>query len=88
MVSSKLCSHWWLYKVLFSIVRPFAKSLQQAAAPTIFAAASPEMDFTGGIYVNNCFPCKPLDIVEDQVARQNLWKTSLILLEERNHHVT
>jgi WW domain-containing oxidoreductase len=87
MVSSKLCSHWWLYKVLFSIVRPFAKSLQQAAAPAIFAAASPEMDLTGGIYVNNCFPCNPLDIVEDQVARQNLWMTSLRFLAERNHHV-
>ena len=38
MVSSHLSRHWWLYRLLFSCVRPFSKSLQQAAAPGIFAA--------------------------------------------------
>ena len=38
MVSSHLSRHWWLYRLLFACVRPFSKSLQQAAAPGIFAA--------------------------------------------------
>ena len=38
MVSSHLSRHWWLYRLLFTCVRPFSKSLQQAAAPGIFAA--------------------------------------------------
>ena len=87
MVSSRLNRHWWIYKVLFGLVRPFAKSLQQAAAPAVFAAASNEMKGIGGIYVNNCFPCQPSRIVQDSWARRNLWRTSLKLLQDRGHSV-
>ena len=31
MISSNLSRHWWLYKVLFGFVRPFAKSLSQVS---------------------------------------------------------
>jgi Dehydrogenases with different specificities (related to short-chain alcohol dehydrogenases) len=27
MVSSNISQHWWLYRLLFAIVRPFTKSL-------------------------------------------------------------
>lgn len=83
MVCSRLSRHWWLYRLAFAMVRPFAKSLQQAAAPAIFAAASPEMRHIGGIYINNCFPCSPSKIAEDPQARRNLWNTSVKMLQER-----
>jgi len=85
MISSNLSRHWWLYKVLFGLVRPFAKSLSQAAAPGIFAAASPDMKGIGGIYINNCFPCQPSKVALDSASRRNLFKTSLKLLETRGH---
>ena len=87
MVSSRLNRHWWLYRVLFGLVRPFAKSLQQAAAPVVFAAASQEMKGVGGIYVNNCFPCQPSKIAQDSWTRRNLWRTSSKLLQDRGHSI-
>jgi len=87
MVYSNLGRHWWIYRVLFGLVRPFAKSLSQAAAPGIFAAVSPEMRGVGGIYINNCFPCQPSKVALDQDSRKNLFKTSLNLLQTRGHTV-
>ncbi len=85
MVSSNLARHWWLYQVMFSLVRPFAKSLQQAAASIVFAAASPEMSSVGGIYINNCFPCQPHQICQNLQARENLWNTSVEMLNSKGH---
>ena len=87
MVASNLTRHWWLYKLLFNLVRPFMKSLQQAAASVIFAAAAPEMNFAGGIYINNCFPCQPSDAAQDQVGQRKLWEASVKLLHDRGHKV-
>ena len=53
MVCSGLPRNWWPYKFIFHLVRPFMKSLQQAAASVVFAAAAPEMNYVGGIYINN-----------------------------------
>jgi len=85
MISSRLNRHWWFHRILFALVRPFAKSLQQAAASGIFAAATPEMRCVGGIYINNCFPCQSSGISQDFLARRNLWMTSSKLLKDRGH---
>ena len=87
MVSSNLSRHWWLYKLAFNIVRPFMKSLQQAAASVIFAAAAPEMNFVGGIYINNCFPCQPSAIAQDPECQRKLWQASQKLLQDRGHTI-
>ena len=39
MISSNISRNSWLYRLAFAFVRPFAKSLQQAAASGVFAAA-------------------------------------------------
>ena len=87
MISTNLSRHWWVYRLLFSIVRPFVKSVQQAAGTVIFAAAASELDRTSGLYINNCFLCKPSDIVEDQNARKVLWNTSVEILMKKLEHV-
>jgi WW domain-containing oxidoreductase len=28
MVSSAISRHWWIYRLIYALVRPFAKSLQ------------------------------------------------------------
>ena len=80
MISTNLSRNWWVYRFLFAIVRPFAKSLQQAAGTVIFAAAATELDRTSGLYINNCFLCKPSTVVEDRKARKVLWDTSVEIL--------
>ena len=83
MISTNLSRHWWIYRLLFGIVRPFVKSVQQAAGTVVFAAAASELDRTSGLYINNCFLCKPADIVESQDARKALWESSVQLLMNR-----
>ena len=85
MISSGLPRNWWLYQVMFSLVRPFCKSLQQGASSAVFAAASPEMSSASGIYINNCFPCQPSSICRNIEARQNLWRTSKAMLKAKGH---
>ena len=87
MVSSNLSRHWWLYKLAFSLVRPFVKSLQQAAASVIFAAVAPEMNFVGGIYINNCFPGQPSPIAQDPECQRKLWQASQKLLQDRGYKI-
>ncbi|KAL5021483.1 hypothetical protein ScPMuIL_000638 [Solemya velum] len=44
MVSTRLQRSWWLYKLVFILARPFTKSLQQAAATTVYCAVSPDLN--------------------------------------------
>ena len=83
MVSSSLCRNWWIYRLLFAVVRPFSKSLQQAASPAVFAAAAPEMGMASGIYINNCFPCQPSSVALDESLSWSLWNVSTRILRER-----
>ena len=83
MIYTNLSRHWWLYRLLFAAVRPFAKSVQQAAGTVVFAAAASELNSTSGLYINNCFLCKPADIVESKEARKALWENSVQFLMDR-----
>ncbi|KRT82518.1 dehydrogenase, partial [Oryctes borbonicus] len=58
MVSSSLSRNWWLYRLLFAFVRPFTKSMQQAASTTIFCATANELSGVTGVYFNNCYRCE------------------------------
>ena len=92
ILRNRLCANLhfaqpWLHKIAFTLVRPFAKSLQQAAAPGVFAATSPEFKGVKGIYINNCFPCQPSKIALDPMARNNLWQASLQILYDRGFEI-
>ncbi|TMW44782.1 hypothetical protein DOY81_010138 [Sarcophaga bullata] len=43
LVSSNLSRNWWVLRLFFALVRPFTKSLQQAAATTIYCATANEL---------------------------------------------
>ncbi|CAG9862411.1 unnamed protein product [Phyllotreta striolata] len=81
MVSSKLARNWWLYKLLFAIVRPFTKSLQQAASTTVFCATAEELTGVTGVYFNNCFRCQESDAAGDDVLANLLWSTSVEMIQ-------
>ncbi|XP_058837731.1 WW domain-containing oxidoreductase [Topomyia yanbarensis] len=81
MVSSQIARNWWFYRLLFAIVRPFTKSLQQAASTTIYCATAHELNGLTGLYFNNCYVCDPGQGSKGEHKQQNLWELSERLIE-------
>ncbi|XP_019565363.3 WW domain-containing oxidoreductase [Aedes albopictus] len=81
MVSSQLARNWWFYRLLFTIVRPFTKSLQQAASTTIYCATAPELNGFTGLYFNNCYVCDPSGLSKNERMQQSLWMLSEKMIE-------
>lgn len=82
MVSTGLSRNWWFYRLLFAIVRPFTKSLQQAASTTVYCAIAPELTGLTGIYFNNCFICEPTKLSQSEELAKELWSLSQKLVAE------
>ncbi|CAH0548974.1 unnamed protein product [Brassicogethes aeneus] len=80
MVSSKLARNWWLYRLLFAIVRPFTKSLQQAASTTVYCATGVELTGVTGVYFNNCCQCQESAAACDDQFAKALWDTSVDMI--------
>lgn len=76
MVSSSLSRNWWFYRLLFAIVRPFTKSLQQAASTTIYSAVAPELTGLTGLYFNNCYICETTKKAQSDYLCGRLWEIS------------
>ncbi|XP_026732605.1 WW domain-containing oxidoreductase [Trichoplusia ni] len=83
MVFTNLSKSWWLYRLAFLLVRPFTKSLQQAAATTIYAATAGELDDVTGLYFNNCFYCEENFLARDQNLAHELFAISLKMIADR-----
>ncbi|CAL4150922.1 unnamed protein product, partial [Meganyctiphanes norvegica] len=83
VISTGLSRNWWLYRLLFAVVRPYSKSLQQACASVVYCAASQDIANCGGVYVNNCVPCKPSSVAFDNILANKLWNISLGIIEDR-----
>jgi WW domain-containing oxidoreductase len=73
MVSTDLSRYYWFYRFLFALVRPFTKSLQQAASTTVFCTTAPELNGLTGIYFNNCFICEPSKLSQNPQLAEELW---------------
>ncbi|KAK0179882.1 hypothetical protein PV327_005593 [Microctonus hyperodae] len=76
MVSSDLSRYSWMYRMLFAVVRPFTKSLQQAASTSIYCATVPELQGATGVYFNNCFRCEPSNAALNLSLASRLWNVS------------
>lgn len=76
MVSSSLSRNWWFYRLLFAVVRPFTKSLQQAAATTIYCATAEELTGLTGLYFNNCYICETSKKGQSDYMGERLWAIS------------
>lgn len=82
MVSTGLARNWWFYRFLFVIVRPFTKSLQQAASTTIYCTIAPELTGLTGTYFNNCFICEPSKLSQNEELAKELWALSQKMVDE------
>ncbi|XP_072752276.1 WW domain-containing oxidoreductase [Anoplolepis gracilipes] len=76
LVSTSISRYWWLWRLLFFFVRPFTKSLQQAASTTVFCATAPELEGVTGGYFNNCFRCQPSNPALNVALAARLWTFS------------
>ncbi|XP_076449544.1 WW domain-containing oxidoreductase-like [Babylonia areolata] len=83
MMSTSIARHWWLYRLLFTLVRPFTKSMQQGAATTVYCAVAPELEGVGGLYFNNCCRCDPSPSAHDTKLADSVWDFSLTLLHSK-----
>lgn len=82
MVSTNLPRNWFLIRLLFAIVRPFTKSLQQAASTTIYCSIAPELTGLTGIYCNNCYICEPSRLALNDGLAKELWNISEQMVNE------
>uniref|UniRef100_L7LWI6 Dehydrogenase with different specificities related to short-chain alcohol dehydrogenase n=1 Tax=Rhipicephalus pulchellus TaxID=72859 RepID=L7LWI6_RHIPC len=80
MVFTGLPRESWLYWALFLLVRPFTKSIAQAAATTVLCATAPELADAGGAYFNNCCLCRPSAAAQDEVLAGLLWRVSQAMI--------
>ncbi|XP_064610463.1 WW domain-containing oxidoreductase-like [Liolophura sinensis] len=83
MMYSSLSRNWWLYRLLFYLARPFTKSMQQGAATSLFCAIAQELEGVGGLYFNNCCPCRPSDYCFQDNLSKKLWDISEKMLADR-----
>lgn len=82
MVSSSLSRNWWLYRLIFMFVRPFTKSLQQAASTTIYCATAPELAGVTGVYFNNCYKCDESETAKSDEMAEKLWNVSVEMIKK------
>ncbi|XP_056138271.1 WW domain-containing oxidoreductase [Lampris incognitus] len=83
MMYTSIHHSWWLMTLLFTLARPFTKSMQQGAATTVYCAVAPELEGIGGMYFNNCFRCLPSSQAQDPSSAASLWELSERLVSER-----
>nr|XP_020657362.1 WW domain-containing oxidoreductase [Pogona vitticeps] len=83
MMYSSLHRNWWVYTLLFTLARPFTKSMQQGAATTVYCATAPELQGLGGMYFNNCCRCLPSLEAQNDLTAAALWELSEKLIQER-----
>ncbi|CAK1600778.1 unnamed protein product [Parnassius mnemosyne] len=83
LVYTNLCKSWWLYRLFFSMVRPFTKSLQQAAATTVYVATASELSAVTGLYFNNCFYCPASELARDKDIAWEIFAISLKMIADR-----
>ncbi|XP_027473883.1 WW domain-containing oxidoreductase isoform X3 [Zalophus californianus] len=82
MMYSSIHRNWWVYTLLFTLARPFTKSMQQGAATTVYCAAAPELEGLGGMYFNNCCRCLPSPEAQSEETARALWALSERLVQE------
>lgn len=74
MVQSNLPRESCMLRALYRLVRPWTKTVPQAAASVVYCAVLPEM--VGGQYIDNCCPISPHPAVLNRELQARLWEIS------------
>lgn len=87
MVYSNIQRHWWPYRILFALVRPFTKSLQQAASTSVYCATAVDLESVTGLYFNNCCRTEPSKVAVDQIFGEKVWLLTKEMLIKAGHSI-
>lgn len=82
VLPTRLHRNSWLYSAAATLVRPWTKSSQQAAASVLMALLGEEFP-PGTQYLNNCFPTTPSPVAGSAKVQEQLWQVSVQCLEEK-----
>ncbi|GLV42544.1 WW domain containing oxidoreductase [Carabus blaptoides fortunei] len=74
LVATHISRNWWLLRVFFALVRPFTKSLQQAASTSVYCATAQELHTATGLYFNNCARCSASAAANNIELAGKLWR--------------
>ncbi len=81
MFWSNIQNSRWYLKALYAVLRPFTKSLAQAAATSVFAATAPELEGRGGAYLSNCFVDRINKVAEDETLQDRVMEMSVGMVD-------
>ena len=79
LVHTNIGRNWWIFRMSSLVARATNKTVNQAAACSIYCAVAPELEGLGGRYFNNCQEEVPSEGALDAAAGRLLWATSLEL---------
>jgi NAD(P)-dependent dehydrogenase (short-subunit alcohol dehydrogenase family) len=65
----------WM-KIVGLLARPFAKTVMQGAATTLYAATCPDASIRDTSYLADCAPARPAKLAGDRAVEEALWTLS------------
>lgn len=72
-----------LYRVGFTLARPFTSSVEQATATIVYCAAHPNLENISGLYMYECFPALPSSEAQDCGTAVALWELSEQIIADK-----
>ncbi|CAB3230948.1 unnamed protein product [Arctia plantaginis] len=64
-VKTRLCTNWWPYETLYNIMKPFSKTISQAASTPLYCAVAPELNGMTDQYYKNLQRCDESELAQD-----------------------
>ncbi|XP_012549929.2 WW domain-containing oxidoreductase isoform X1 [Bombyx mori] len=64
-VKTRLCRNWWLYEAIYTGMKPFTKTIAQAASTPLYCATSSDLNGLSAIYYKNCERCQESDLASN-----------------------
>ncbi|KAJ0181927.1 hypothetical protein K1T71_002649 [Dendrolimus kikuchii] len=82
-VKTRLCHNWWPYEVLYTFMKPFSKSVNQAACTPLYCATSPDLKTLSDQYYKDCKRCQESDLASDLQLSFRVYDITQNMLQER-----
>ncbi|CAD0196092.1 unnamed protein product [Chrysodeixis includens] len=83
-IKTRLCRNWWPYEALYTIMKPFSKSIAQAASTPIYCATSPELKGLSDAYYKDCKRNEESELAQNLHLSFRIYDLTRELLHDRN----
>ncbi|KAJ2946190.1 hypothetical protein O0L34_g5124 [Tuta absoluta] len=82
-IKTSLCCNWWPYEHLYTLMKPFSKSIAQAASTPLYCATSPDLEGCTDLYFKDCKECEMSPLAQDTRLAYRIMDLSQSLIMER-----